>query len=136
MIMIKSINKKNDKRGFTLVELVVVIAILAILAVIAIPRFTRQTAKAEQSARFTTARTIDSATTIAIIEKTDTENPDADDINRNLSNVIVSTEIGDKSNKDGWVVVFKATGNSEFDIYFDKEKIDYLATQADKSNAD
>ncbi|WP_312460265.1 prepilin-type N-terminal cleavage/methylation domain-containing protein [Proteiniclasticum sp.] len=34
-----TLKKKNNKKGFTLIELIVVIAILAILAAIAIPRF-------------------------------------------------------------------------------------------------
>ncbi|MGL5979020.1 MAG: type IV pilin protein [Erysipelotrichaceae bacterium] len=42
-------NKKNKKKGFTLVELIVVIAILGVLAVIMIPSFTGYVAKASNT---------------------------------------------------------------------------------------
>ena len=43
--------KRNNKRGFTIVELVVVIAVIAILAAVMIPTFSNVTAKANDSAR-------------------------------------------------------------------------------------
>lgn len=56
-----TLKRKNNKKGFTLIELIVVIAILAILAAIAIPRFggARQTANA--GSVLANLRTIDSA---------------------------------------------------------------------------
>ena len=39
--MLKQLNRKGKKKGFTLIELVIVLAVLAIIALIAIPNFTK-----------------------------------------------------------------------------------------------
>ncbi len=65
--MIKNLSntlKKNNKKGFTLIELIVVIAILAILAAIAIPRFTNVTADAKLKADNASATSMESAVRI------------------------------------------------------------------------
>lgn len=66
--MIKWINKKRNRRGFTLVELVVVIAILGIIAAIAVPRLTGFTEKATKSVVEADARTILTAITMIYAE--------------------------------------------------------------------
>ena len=43
-------NKKNNRKGFTTVELVIVIAVIAILATVLIPTFSNLITKANQSA--------------------------------------------------------------------------------------
>ena len=66
--MLKWINKKRNKKGFTLIELVVVIAILGILAAIAIPRLTGAQGRAKIAADKATFATINSAIAIGLAE--------------------------------------------------------------------
>ena len=66
--MINWINKKRNKKGFTLIELIVVIAILGILSALAIPRLTGTRDTANRSAVRANLRTIESALTIAEAE--------------------------------------------------------------------
>lgn len=46
----ESMKRKDNQKGFTLIELIVVMAILAILAALAIPKFTGVITKAQQDA--------------------------------------------------------------------------------------
>ena len=48
-------NKKNNRKGFTTVELVIVIAVIAILATVMIPTFSSLINKANESSRDQTA---------------------------------------------------------------------------------
>lgn len=51
-------NKRNKKKGFTLIELIIVIAIIAILAAIAVPAFGQIRQNANASADLANARTM------------------------------------------------------------------------------
>lgn len=48
--MLKLIQKRNNKKGFTLAELLIVVAIIAVLVAISIPIFTTQLEKARDAA--------------------------------------------------------------------------------------
>ena len=50
--------KRNNKKGFTIVELVIVIAVIAILSAVLIPTFSGITEKAQESARDQQAKNI------------------------------------------------------------------------------
>lgn len=63
-------NKRNKKRGFTLIELIIVIAIIAILAAIAVPAFGNVSRKAKTNADLANARTIYSLVSAEIAEDT------------------------------------------------------------------
>jgi prepilin-type N-terminal cleavage/methylation domain-containing protein len=55
------LQKKNSKKGFTLVELVIVIAVLAIIAAIAIPTVVNVINNANKSTDITNAQSIENA---------------------------------------------------------------------------
>ncbi|WP_147633169.1 prepilin-type N-terminal cleavage/methylation domain-containing protein [Turicibacter sanguinis] len=63
-------NKRNKKRGFTLIELIIVIAIIAILAAIAVPAFGQIREKANVSADIGNARSIYSVVTSLVADET------------------------------------------------------------------
>ncbi len=80
------INKKRNRKGFTLVELVVVIAILGILAGIAVPKLSKSRENAAIAAHNANVRTLESAATMYIAEDGDNISEDADG---NIDNTVL-----------------------------------------------
>lgn len=74
--MMKWINKKRNKKGFTLVELVVVIAILGILAGIAVPKLSGSRETAKLAAHNANVRTLKSTAMMHIAENPNVGNVD------------------------------------------------------------
>lgn len=57
--------KKNNKKGFTLVELVIVVAVMAVLVAVAIPTVSSITKSAQDAVAESNARTIESVIKLA-----------------------------------------------------------------------
>ena len=60
--------KKNNKKGFTLVELVIVVAVMAVLVAVAIPTIGSISKTAKENVQATNARTIESVLKLAEAE--------------------------------------------------------------------
>ena len=69
--MMMKLNKKKNKKGFTLIELIVVIAILAIIAALALPAFNNVKDESAQQIADSNARTAYTAAVAAQALNTD-----------------------------------------------------------------
>lgn len=85
--------KKNNKKGFTLIELVIVIAILAILALILVPVISKYVENANTSKNQASARTIYTNAVLAHSTKTDMDNTALITEVKALSNIKTGDEV-------------------------------------------
>ena len=65
---------KNNKKGFTLVELVIVVAVMAILVAVAIPTISSITSSAQEAVFDTNCRTIESVLKLEEAEQSNDDN--------------------------------------------------------------
>lgn len=89
--------KKNNKKGFTLVELVIVVAVMAILVAVAIPTIGSVTGKAKMSVYNSNAKTIESMLKLA---QADADTGDAT-ITVDYKTVLEDAKLGIKAASDG-----------------------------------
>ena len=67
-------NKKNNRKGFTIVELVIVIAVIAILASVLIPTFSGVVEKANKSKALQEVKSAYTATLAEVLSDNDSAN--------------------------------------------------------------
>lgn len=98
--------KKNNKKGFTLIELIVVIAILAILAAILIPAVTGYIAKATDGKDQANCRSLYSQTAMDVM---------LDNVNANGTNVVTNglTVSWTGNYVDNTIATFTCTGTNK-----------------------
>ena len=85
--------KKNNKKGFTLIELVIVIAILAILALILVPAIGNYIGNANKAKNEASARTIYTNAVLSHSTKPDMNNSDLIKEDKALSNLKTEDEV-------------------------------------------
>lgn len=108
--MLKALKIKKRRKGFTLIELVLVIAIIGILGAMVFPQFASIAKDAEEKANIASARTIESAVNLVLLEK---DTLSSTDINKYLSNievVLCGEEDGHEDCK-GWCLTLKDNDN-------------------------
>ena len=110
-------NKKNNRKGFTTVELVIVIAVIAILATVLIPTFSSLISKANESAALQEASALQKN---FMIETAGTENEVADYF-IHVGDYYFEVEDGKLNNKPvsepktaGDVIISKGTGDATY----------------------
>ena len=115
--MFNLMNKRLNKKGFTLIELIVVIAIIAILAVILIPRFTGFTDNANQKAAMSDARNIALAANAIRMQQTTAANITTGDIVKYTGLTFTGTVGGKTFTAGGTDVVVAATADDFTYVY-------------------
>lgn len=114
--------KKNNKKGFTLVELIVVIAILAILALILVPAITGYVEKANKSKDYANARALYSE---AVIQYSEEGKVDNEKIS-NMANQFENGASATVTENDGEIVVtYTNKSNKSIEFPGDGEYIEF-----------
>ena len=122
--------KKNNKKGFTLVELVIVVAVMAILVAVAIPTVASITGDATDAVHDSNCRTIESMIKLAEAEASKAGNGiatlSADQIDAKLTEAKLGIEEGTYTYDatTGVVTYGNATKAGQFEITFDIDNAD------------
>lgn len=121
--------KKNNKKGFTLVELVIVVAVMAVLVAVAIPTVQSITGTANKAVADSNARTIESM--IKLEEANQSKNGDtivalsAEQIDAALTKAKLGIETGTFAyNAEKGTVKSGAASSGEFEIVFNAAATD------------
>lgn len=91
--------KKNNKKGFTLVELVIVVAVMAILVAVAIPTVGAITKSAQDAVDKSNAQTISSIIKLAEANKSKTSDGVATLTDKEIAQALVDAKLGIESGK-------------------------------------
>lgn len=126
--LLKKLQKKSNKKGFTLVEIIVVLVILAILAAIAVPSVIGYVDEAKES------RYIQEARSIYVVFQTEEarlENEidytDKGDSYHNMEDMYTKLRNKTADNPDGENIIAKKTGIKSMDfIYSGDSGKDYV----------
>ena len=123
---------KNNKKGFTLVELVIVVAVMAVLVAVAIPTVSSITGTAKTAVQDSNARTIESMIKLAEAEASKNGNGTATLTAEGIDTALTNAKLGIEEGSfvytptTGTVVSGNTTASGDFLIEFDSD-----ATNAD-----
>ncbi len=122
--------KKNNKKGFTLVELVIVVAVMAVLVAVAIPTVKSVVGTAEDAVDKTNARTIESQIKLELADQVSKEGSGAALTATEIDTALTAAQLGidgafKYDSTAGTVVAIAAdatvTGNTNYKIVFDSD---------------
>ena len=120
-------NKKNTRKGFTIVELVIVIAVIAILATVLVPTFGDVISKANDSKKI---QAVKNAYTTYTVENADKEGY-TDDIIIKYGDAFYSVTNGSVVNEDGELVSADEP-TDEGAVYWDANESELVIVEAEE----
>ncbi|MBR4866608.1 MAG: type II secretion system protein [Clostridia bacterium] len=126
--------KKNNKKGFTLVELVIVVAVMAILVAVAIPTIGSIRSSAQSSVDNSNAQTVESIIKLAYSEQTGDGNLSTTAVEKAISEAklgiaagktfFYDVDTGDctagskpSTSTNGYTIAFDTSTTSATDLY-------------------